>query len=96
MFNRTHTVDKAIAPLLKAEKDLASVDRERTALIDKNHDKIVELQADNVTADAERVRANRIADALKKITDPEDLTEVEVSAPRNNGLSGAPETQVEE
>jgi hypothetical protein len=73
MFTRNHTVDKAIAPLLKAQSDLEAVTTERSALIDKNHDKIVELQADNVTADAERMRANRIAAALKKITDPEDI-----------------------
>jgi hypothetical protein len=73
MFTRNHTVNKAIAPLLKAQSDLGLVDSERTALIDKNEAKIVELTADNVTADAERKRANRIAAALKAITDPEDI-----------------------
>lgn len=75
MFTRTHTVDKAIAPLLKAQEDLGAVTVERTTLIDKNHDKITELQADNVTADAERERAYRIAAMLKKITEPEVITE---------------------
>lgn len=70
MFTRTHTVDKAIAPLLKAEKDLAAVDTERTAQIAKNEDKIEVLKSDNVVAVAERQRANRIAAALKEITDP--------------------------
>lgn len=79
MFTRTHTVNKAIAPLLKAQKDLDAVDAERTAVIGKNEDKIVELEADNVTADIERKRAARIAVALRKITDPEDLDEPQVS-----------------
>lgn len=73
MFNRNHTVNKAIAPLLKAQSDLEAVDSERTTLIDKNVAKIAELAEDNLTADAERKRANRIAAALKAITDPEDL-----------------------
>ena len=76
MFTRTHTVDKAIAPLLKAQKDLDAVGDERTTLIEKNYTKITELQADNVTADAERMRAGRIATALRKITDPEDIPEI--------------------
>ena len=75
MFNRTHTVNRAIAPLLKAQKDLDLVNSERSALIDKNEAKIDELLADNVTADAERKRADRIATALKAITDPEDIDE---------------------
>jgi hypothetical protein len=84
MFTRNHTVDKAIAPLLKAQRDLEAVDTERSVLIDKNEAKIVGLRADNVTAKVERTRANRIAAALKAITDPEDLPEV------------APATKVEE
>ncbi len=71
MFTRTHTVDKAIAPLLKAQDDLEAVDTERSDLINKNHTKISELQADNLIADAERQRATRIAKALRTITDPE-------------------------
>ena len=76
MFTRNHTVNKAIAPLLKAQEDLGKVHSERSALIDKNEAKVEELLADNVTADAERKRADRIAAALKKITDPEDLGEI--------------------
>ena len=70
MFTRTHTVDKAIAPLLKAEKDLALVDSERTDQIEKNENKISFLIQDNEAAVAERQRANRIAAALREITDP--------------------------
>ncbi len=70
MFTRTHTVDKAIAPLLKAEKDLAAVDTERTDQIMKNENRIAMLEQDNEEAVAERQRANRIAAALKEITDP--------------------------
>lgn len=84
MFTRNHTVDRAIAPLLKAQRDLEAVNTERSDLISKNHLKIAELQLDNVTADTERMRANRIANALRAITDPEDPVEV------------APETTVEE
>lgn len=75
MFQRTHTVNKAIAPLLKAQADLEAVNTERSALIEKNSAKIVELGLDNVVADTERKRANRIANALKAITDPEDIPE---------------------
>ena len=83
MFLRTHTVDKAIAPLLKAQKDLDAVGQERSAVIERNVATIKELEDDNVAASAERYRAERIALALKAITEPVDpldpdaITEVE-------------------
>ena len=72
MFLRTKTVDKAIAPLLKAQADLADVFNERTDTINRNHVTISELQDDNVQADAERTRADRIRTALAVITDPKE------------------------
>lgn len=84
MFTRTHTVNKAIAPLLKAQNDLDAVWAERSKLIDKNIHRIVELEADNVTADSERKRADRIAKALKAITDPEDISEPSTANPLGN------------
>lgn len=72
MFLRNKTVDKAIAPLLKAQADLAAVFDERSETITRNHEQIAELQADNVAADAERTRAAKIRDALAAITDPKD------------------------
>ncbi len=89
MFTRIHTVDKAIAPLLKAQVALDAVTTERSAMIDKNVAKIDELYADNKAADFERKRASRIAAALRAITDPEELTQA------LDGL-GAPATTVEE
>lgn len=74
MFTRNHTVDKAIAPLLKAQSDLEAVTVERSALIGRNEVKIDELMDDNGAAATERERAYRIAAALKKITDPEDIS----------------------
>lgn len=73
MFIRNHTVNRAIAPLLKALTDLEAVATERSAVIVKNEAKIDELVADNTAAATERQRAYRIATALKKITDPEDI-----------------------
>ena len=78
MFTRTHTVDKAIAPLLKAERDLAAVDTERTDQIIKNENRIAMLEQDNEAAVAERQRANRIAAALKEITDPYEPLDIQV------------------
>ncbi len=73
MFTRTHTVDKAIAPLLKAQKDLNAVGQERSAVIERNVATIKELEDDNVAANAERYRAESIALALKAITEPQGL-----------------------
>ncbi len=72
MFARSKTVDAAIAPLLKAQTDLSAVVNERSKTIERNHYQITELQADNVAADAERTRAEKIGNALLAITDPKD------------------------
>ena len=69
MFLRTKTVDMAIAPLLKAQADLSEVFTERTDTINRNFVSISELQDDNVQAEAERNRAERIRKALAAITE---------------------------
>ena len=75
MFFRTHTVDKAIAPLLKAQKDLNAVAQERSVLIESSQKRVEELEADSLVANAERYRAERIALALKAITEPEGIVD---------------------
>lgn len=72
MFTRAKTVDAAIAPLLKAQVDLSAVVDERLKTIEHNRYQIEELRADNVAADAERTRAEKIGNALLAITDPKD------------------------
>ncbi len=72
MFSRTHTVDKAVAPLLKALRDLNLVSEERSKTIDYNDADIEMLKAENVLADTERARADRIYKALSDILDPKE------------------------
>ena len=76
----TKTVDKAIAPLLKAQKDLHAVAVDRSELIERNQKQMAELEDDNMAAIAERYRAERINKALAAITsndilDPDALSD---------------------
>ena len=73
MFQRTNTVNKAIAPLLKALNDLKRVKTERMDLIKANENKIVQLEKDSFAADVEKERAEAIIEALSAIVNPKKV-----------------------
>ena len=66
------TVANAVAPLLKVLSNLEAVVEASDKALNKNHNAIGLLEAENAVAKDERLVANRIIEALGGIVNPKE------------------------